>query len=127
MPELISKSSLFAPEFKSIFTSKGTVFIRVMTGKERDSWHQWITAEQAKTENTPCESVYCSLIIRTVCDEKGERIFSDADAGAVAEKMNVRLMKEIYDAALSFNILSSEAKEEIKKNSVTPNSSAGSV
>lgn len=98
----------------------GDVCVRMMRGFERDAFETALMADDKK--NT--QNIRARLAVLTVCDETGQRLFTDADATALGEKSAAALQR-IFDAASRLNVISQKDVEELEKNSVT-GQSAGS-
>lgn len=65
-----------------------TVWVRTMTGTEKDRWEG---EEISATENKTREGARARLLVRTLVDENGERIFTEADLKALGEKSSSAL------------------------------------
>jgi hypothetical protein len=91
----------------------GDVYVRTMAGTERDHFEQTI-ADGKKATNL--NNVRARLAVKTVCDEKGNRLFSDDDADALGKKSG-KVLDRIFDAAQRLNGIGDKAVEEIAKNS----------
>lgn len=115
--ELTSKSSFKKQIFKSFKLGEDTVYMRVMSGNELDSWHAWIDGENQVKDATPLKNVYASLIVRCLCDAGGIRIYRDEELGEVAE-MPATVLKSLYEFAADLNFVSAQAKEDLKKNNL---------
>lgn len=80
------------------------VFVRVMCVGERDDWElAWIDIRSkgvAKFQN-----FRAFYLARTLCDEHGVRIWSDAEANEIAE-LDGAVMGELFDVAQRHNKLS---------------------
>ena len=82
----------------------GSVFVRALTGGERDQLERMIAKDAVSR---------ASIVALCVVDEKGERLFAQKDVEKLAGKHGGALEK-IVSAALSFNSLSAEALTEAK-------------
>jgi len=91
----------------------GQVFIRTMTGTERDAWEAEMV--QGK-DQVDMQNFRARLAVRVLVDEKGERLFKDGDAHRLGLK-SARVLARIYDKARELNGLSNEDAEELVKNS----------
>ena len=89
----------------------GDVFIRTMTGQERDTWE--VYAQQQMTAKTV--NIRARLAAICLCDEAGARLFTDAETKTLAEKSGAALDR-VYEAAVKLNGLSGEEVENIEKN-----------
>lgn len=76
-----------------------TVHLRAMTGDEALRYYQALrgdTVDPAAARNL--------LLAICLCDESGERVFSDADAGALGRKA-APLLARLHDVAVRLNRL----------------------
>lgn len=103
----------------------GTVWVRGMTGTERDSWEQTVFAKRKGAKDEVYPYYRASLIVRSVCDDKGARLFSDEDIVRVSE-MPADILDDIYDVAARLSGISQEEVDRIEKNSMTDQSQSSS-
>lgn len=101
--------------------NKEIVYVRQMTGRERDQFEQLFLRKVKKAGKIDYEQTLddfrAKLAVNTLCDEKGVKILNPADYSTLSENMGaIRLMK-IADAAGKLNGISEEDKEELVKNS----------
>lgn len=91
----------------------GSVFIRVMSGSQRDAWEADVMkASEAKS----FENMRAKLLARVLCDEKGDCLFnSDEDITALGAKSGV-VLQRLFEAATKLNAISKEAQDELVKN-----------
>lgn len=97
--------SVDVPEFG------GEVFIRIMTGAERDKWEISATAS-VRSENVNVRAILCAM---TICDKNGERLFTDHEAEALGKKSAIALDK-IFQASRRLNKLTDQDLQELEKN-----------
>ena len=89
----------------------GEVFIRVMSVGERDAYeNEWV-----QNRGKGVESFRSKFLARCLCDENGERLFSDADI-SLLEKKSAKIMCRLWDKAMAHNALSNDDVEELAKN-----------
>lgn len=89
----------------------GSVFIRVMTVGERDSYeNDWVLHKAKGVENFRAK-----FLARCLCDEKGNRMFSDAEVPQLAAK-SARVMNRLWQATMEHNALTDKDVEELAKN-----------
>ena len=81
---------------------KGSVFVRALTGSERDQLERMITKDTLSR---------AKIAALCVVSESGERMFTDKDVEALAGKHGGALEK-IVNAALRFNALTDAAVTE---------------
>jgi hypothetical protein len=113
---LTSKEAFKNSRVVPVETSAGPAFLRVISGKERDAWMRLYRAEQEKATESPCEAIYCPLLVRTICDESGNRLFADDDVALLAESP-AKVLHELFERSLDINRLSADAVEDEKKDS----------
>ena len=68
----------------------------------------------AKPEETAPIAIYTPLLLRTICDEAGNRIYSDADDVEIHE-MDSGVVVTLFNAALALNRIGPEADDAEKK------------
>ena len=99
------------------------VFVKQMTGGERDKWEQsllrpvkdgrgLVTGFESVTENFRAK-----LCVVTVCDEEGKLLLAPKDYITLSNSMGAAKLEKIVNAAQKLNAISEEDKEEIIKNS----------
>jgi hypothetical protein len=113
MTDFTNKAAFRRQKVKKLETEEGTFYLRVVSGAERDAWLQIVKAEQAKPEISSFRDIYCPLLVRAICDEKGSRIFKDDETAELVET-DSRLLNDLFDAALAHNRLGKEAVDEAK-------------
>lgn len=64
----------------------GDVYVRGMTGAERDRFEASIVQMQGTERKLNMSNVRAKLASLTICDEQGQRLFNDADVAKLAEK-----------------------------------------
>ncbi len=90
----------------------GYVFVKVMSGASRDRWE--LSTSRA-LEKPGTANVRASLCVATVCDENGNRLFTDNQVANLGEKSSAALDR-VYAVAQRLNKLSSSDIEELEKN-----------
>lgn len=90
----------------------GHVWIRVMSGAERDGFEQGIV----QGNRTNLTNIRAKLAALTVCDENGLRLFTDVDVIALGKK-SAAALDRIFAAAQRLNGISGKDVEELEKNS----------
>lgn len=102
------------------------VFVRGLTGTERDSWECYCLAKrEAIGSQGGFPGIRASLVVRATIDDDGRRIFTDADADEVSEK-NGKALDRIWTVAARLSGITAEDVEELKKNSAPTPSAASS-
>lgn len=90
----------------------GEVFIRTMTGAERDTWEMYATRQLDSKGNV---NIRAKLAVLTICDKDGKRLFSDSHHDQLSKK-NAKALDRVYSRALKLNKLTDEDIEALEKN-----------
>jgi hypothetical protein len=89
----------------------GDVFVRVMSVGERDAYeNDWIV-----NKSKGVEDFRTKFLARCLCDESGERLFSDAEIPSLAKK-SAKVMSRLWQKAMEHNALTEKDVEELAKN-----------
>lgn len=88
------------------------MFLRVISSRERDQLESEISAG-SKSGNL--SNIRAKLVVRSLSDEAGKRIFSDADVELVGE-MPAPLVGILFDACARHNGMTGGAVEDARKN-----------
>jgi hypothetical protein len=89
----------------------GSVFIRVMTVGERDSYeNEWMA-----NKSTGVSNFRSKFLQRVLCDEHGKLLFSASEVDALAKK-SARVVTTLWEAAMRHNKLTDADVEELAKN-----------
>jgi len=99
------------------------VFVREMTGRERDKWEQSMVKE--KKDNTGKVIGYdrnlldfrAKLAAISVCDELGNSILDYDDFIELSKNMSAKRLEKIITAAQKLNNITETDKETLLKNS----------
>lgn len=112
------------------------VFVRQMTGKERDQYEKLLVVEK-KDENgnvidfeKNLENFRAKTAVMTVCDEEGHLILKPEDAEMLSECMSADKLDKIVKASQNLNSIDEASKALLLKNSDAvqiDNSNSGSV
>ena len=94
----------------------GKVKVRMMTGTERDSFEQSIMKTEGKEIVRDMANMRAKLLVRTICNEDGKRIFTDKDIDVIGGKSAAALVK-VFEVAQRLNKLSASDAESSEKNS----------
>jgi hypothetical protein len=94
----------------------GEVYVRALTGAERDAFEQSIVEQKGKSTKMNLQNMRAKLVALTVVDEEGKRVFSDADAKLLGQKSALALNR-VFEVAQKLSGLTPEDVEELTKNS----------
>ena len=87
----------------------GDVFVRTMTGTDRDAFEASLIGKEGRMEN-----VRARLVSLTLCNEAGERMFDDAEIAALGKK-SARALDRVFSVAQRLNGIGTEQVEAAKK------------
>jgi hypothetical protein len=121
--EALSKAAILAAASQALPVERvevpelgGYVFIRAMSGRERDAWEKSLIVGRGKRASVDTANVRARLTARTLCDEKGERLFSDADADQLGA-LRVDVLQKLFNVAQRLSGVSDDDVEELGKGS----------
>lgn len=104
----------------------GVVLVRGLTGAERDQFEADSLVGRGKRREVNLRNFRARLVARTVVDEQGNRLFTDADVEALARK-SASAIARVYDVAARLSGLTDEDVDELVGNSGTgPSAGSGS-
>jgi hypothetical protein len=86
------------------------VRVRGMTAREKDAFVAQIT--NLSTGEMSWQNATALLIVRTVVDDDGQRVFSDADADALGEK-SAAATQRLFNVAQRLSAFSEEDLDQI--------------
>jgi hypothetical protein len=89
----------------------GSVFIRVMTVGELDAYQK----EWVGKRDTGVDNFRAKFLARCLCDEKGQRLFTDEQVEKLAAK-SAKVVGRLFDKAASHNAITDKDVEELAKN-----------
>lgn len=96
----------------------GSVFIRTMTGAERNAFELEVVPGVADGSNRmDVLNMREKLLVKVIVDDKGQRLFTDKDIKALGEK-SAAALDRLFEVAQRLNRLSARDVEELEKNSV---------
>ena len=98
------------------------VFVRQMTGRERDQFEQSlieeVMGEKGEAEiKRSMEDFRAKLAVYTICDEEGKNILGPEDIPILSQHMSAARLELIVNKAQELNRISEEDKENLVKNS----------
>lgn len=93
----------------------GAIYVRGLTGAERDSFEQSIIDQRGKGVKMNLKNIRAKLVAMCVVDEQGNRIFRDEDAELLGQK-SAAALNRIFEVAQRLSGLRSEDVEELAGN-----------
>lgn len=129
MGNFLDRSKLLEKEVlqieKVVFEDGDFVYVRQMTGRERDIFESSLVKKirDPKTglvvswEQTT-DDFRAKIAVATVCTEDGKLVFEPRDYAALSINMSAKRLETIMEKAQALNKISDKDKEELVKNSV---------
>lgn len=93
-----------------------TVRVKGMTAAERDAFEAGSLVGKGKNRETNLQNLRARLLVRTIVDEKGQRIFADGDAMALGEK-SAAALDRLFAVATRLSGIGESDLEELAGNS----------
>lgn len=107
--ELISGAT-FSKQFVEINESGAGFWVRDVSPRE---WVDYID----KAKSPECEKVSDSLLLaKAICDENGQRLFTDEEYGLIAEKFSMTAQRKAVRVILEWHGVSKKQVEAAEKN-----------
>ncbi len=118
--EPLGRDAIFAVDDQSIQPLEvpewgGTVYLRVMTGEERDEYENGMV-NPATGKLTKRDNFRARLAVIVLCNEDGERLFTPGDVGKICKKGG-KALDRIFAAGTKLNGMTEDDVKEIKGNS----------
>lgn len=83
----------------------GMVRVRGLTGAERDAFEAEMVEQRGKKVRMDMQNFRAKLVVRSVVDEEGKRLFSDKDAPQLGQKSAAALQR-VFEVAQRLSGLS---------------------
>lgn len=98
------------------------VYVRQMTGRERDRFEQTLMAEKKDTRGNvsyvrSLEDFRAKLAVHTICDEVGVNQLQPEDYPTLSQNMSAARLELIVNKSQEMNSISAKDKENLIKNS----------
>lgn len=120
MSGFLTKDALFAAVKKlpiervDLPELSGHVFVRGMSGVERDAWERSLVTGRGKRRDFNLDNVRARLAVRCLCDEQGTRLFGDEDA-AVLGDLRVDTLNKVFEVAQRLSGVSDQDVDDLGK------------
>ncbi len=97
------------------------VYVRQMTGRERDRFEQSLIREVTDTKGKvtyekALDDFRAKLAVLTICDEKGSNLLQPNDFPLLSQNMSAARLEKIVNEAQRLNAITEEDKEALVKN-----------
>lgn len=93
----------------------GAVYVRTLTGSERDLFEQSMLDDRGRRKGS-VPNIRASLAAKTICDQDGNRLFTDKDIDSLGTK-SAAALDRVFDVAQRLSGLSKADIEDLAKNS----------
>ena len=90
----------------------GDVFVKGMTGAERDRFEAGVISLDSKSEKVDMRDIRAKLCSETICDEVGKKLFNQADIKALSEKSAAALQR-VFEVAQRLSGITDDDVEEL--------------
>ena len=117
--QILSKNDL-AKELIPVPEWGGEVWVRGMTGAERDSFEMDVVEQRGKKTAVNMNNMRAKLCSRSICDEKGKLLFTEADVKGLGEKSAAALSRIFMVAQRLSGITESDVKEMAEELEANP-------
>lgn len=103
----------------------GSVFVKGMSGTERDRFEASIVEQRGKNAKVSMLNIRAKLAAESICDEDGEKLFSVEDVVDLGKK-SASALQRIFDVAQRLSGITDDDVEELSEE-MEANPSGGSV
>lgn len=100
----------------------GVVFIRALSGTDRDSWEQSVLEQHGEDVQVNMAGARAKLAALSIVDADGERMFSEDEIDELSKKSG-RALDRIFSAARKLNGITKEDVDELVGKSEDPDGS----
>ena len=105
----IEKREVYIPEWG------GSVYVRGMTGRERDQFEASIIRQRGRDTEINMKNARAKLVVMCTVDQEGNRLFTDADVAPLADK-SAKALDRIFAVAQELSGITREDMEELTEN-----------
>ncbi len=113
-----------AQETVNITALGGDVIVRGMTGKERDAFEASLVEGRGKKRDVNTKNLRAKLVAYCCVNEKGERLFTDADADRLGD-VRADVLDKLFSVAQKLSGITEEDADDLGKPSA-PTAVSGS-
>lgn len=92
----------------------GSVFVKGMTGTERDRFEASIVEQRGKDTKVNMVNIRAKLASETICDKEGVRLFSIKDAKALGKK-SASALQRVFDVAQRLSGITGDDLDELSE------------
>ena len=92
----------------------GDVLVKALTSEERDAWENFCAEQRERWGTRIANNIRASLAVRSVVDEEGKRLFTDAEVELIGAKAG-SAVDRITDVAMRLSRIGTADLEQLKK------------
>ena len=93
----------------------GTIYLRGLRGIERDAFETSMWDGEGKDKKQNLANLRARLLVRSISDENGVRVFGDDDAAELGLRSG-KVLDRLYDIAAALSGIGPQAVEAATKN-----------
>ena len=90
----------------------GHVFVKGMSGIERDTFEASIVQQRGKDARVNMVNIRAKLAAQTICDEEGVKMFTEKDVHALGKK-SASALQRVFDVAQRLSGITGDDIEEL--------------
>lgn len=90
----------------------GEVYVKSMTGQERDKFEASIIETKGKQQSVKIDNIRAKLCAYTICDEEGNLLFSEKDIIELGKK-NANALTRVFMTARTLSGIGEEEMKEL--------------
>ena len=90
----------------------GHVFVKGMSGLERDTFEASIVQQRGKDAKVNMVNIRAKLAAQTICDEEGVRMFTEKDVHALGKK-SANALQRVFDVAQKLSGITGDDVDEL--------------
>ena len=92
----------------------GRIYVRSLSGTEREEYEK-ICSDRSRSKNFDMRGLRVKLIVLSVCDKDGKRIFGESDE-AKLNKKSAAVIEKVFNAAKKASGLSDQDVKDLTEN-----------
>jgi hypothetical protein len=105
------------------------VYVRKMSGEERDAYHAdvWARSDKTTGQLTNIKGWHSQVVVLNACDQYGVSIFAATDVAELNKLDDTESLDLVFDAVREFNGLTPIAMDDIEGNSASGSGNGSSA
>jgi hypothetical protein len=125
-PTLLEQLAGVSSSVATVLIGDQSFYIRVLSGTERDEWEEIVANVTSSEKRCGRSKTYADLLVRALSTAQGKRAFKDDARDALAESVDHKTLKRLFEAAVKYNLIGEEGVDDAKKGSAAgPTSDSG--